>query len=248
MLLKEFNDVFKSLTTKQISANSYLPDKYTEGLLNDFKHHLNDYVENRITNFINDHLKNLKKVFRDAENSVPSNIKLNPKQTVEFIAKHDALDKFLHRLYSIERDDTLEICEKKLSIEGYFKPANENSEENELNISESNYSYTDQAAALKREFTTARQVLAIKYLFQFAGIKEIEYDNTELARFIRFLTSKELGNAKIQNTGIYKKIKNPYKDKESEKNEDLKYIRDYFQKLNLTKIVMMINEEINSIQ
>ncbi len=247
-LIKEFEDARMKMTMKEVELSFGFVDTYTERLLNEFKNHLNDYEENKITNFIVDHLENIKSDFKDSKLEIPSNIKLNATQTVEFIAKYDVFNKIIPKLYSIERNDTIEICEKKLSIEGYVKPANENSEEIELNIIESNYSYTDQAAALKREFTTARQVLAIKYLFQFAGIKEIEYDKTELAHFIRFLTSKELGNTKIQNTGIYKKVKNPYKDKDSEKNEDLKYIRVYFQKLNLTKIVMMINEEIDSNQ
>lgn len=93
-----------------------------------------------------------------------------------------------------------------------------------------------------KEFTTSRQVLAIHFLLKAFGNTNV--DKTEQARFIQFLTSKEAGNNKIQNTTIYKKVCSPFKLNDNEFKKDLKYIKPYFEKLGMAAIVDMIDKEL----
>jgi hypothetical protein len=87
-----------------------------------------------------------------------------------------------------------------------------------------------------KEFTTARQVLAIHYLLKYSNVKNV--DKTEIARFIQFLTDKNFDN-------IYKKLQNPFKLNNKSLKEDLRFIRDYFERLGVLEVVKMINNEIN---
>ena len=87
-----------------------------------------------------------------------------------------------------------------------------------------------------KENTLARQVLAIHYIFKCFQVKNV--DKTEIARFIKFLTDKNLGN-------IYKKLQNPFKVNEKSLKSDLRFIREYFEKLGITNVVKMINNELN---
>jgi hypothetical protein len=88
-----------------------------------------------------------------------------------------------------------------------------------------------------KDFTTARQVLAVHYLLKFANVKNV--DKTEIARFIQFLTGKNFDN-------IYKKLQSPFKLNDKSLREDLRFVRDYFERLGLFEIVKMINNEISS--
>lgn len=94
-----------------------------------------------------------------------------------------------------------------------------------------------------REFTTARQVLAIYHLLHFAQVRFENINKTDLARFTQFLTGKEAGNAKIENTTIYKRWKNIYSKSEENNIEDLRYIKTFFEKLGLFEIVKAIDNE-----
>jgi hypothetical protein len=87
-----------------------------------------------------------------------------------------------------------------------------------------------------KEFTTARQVLAIYYLLKYCKVKNI--DKTEIAWFIQFLTGKNFDN-------IYKKLQNPFKLNNKSLKEDLWFIRDYFERLGMQEVVKMVNNEIN---
>ena len=84
------------------------------------------------------------------------------------------------------------------------------------------------------EFTTARQVLAVHYLMKYCQVKDV--DKTVIARFIYFLTSKSYVN-------IYKLIRNPLKGTLPKNNEDLKFIRKYFEELEMEEVVKMITNE-----
>ena len=95
-----------------------------------------------------------------------------------------------------------------------------------------------------RDYTTARQVLAVHYIMEFLQVKNV--DATEKARFIQFLTGKETGAKAIQNTNIYKKIKSPLSTDEKTLLEDLQFVRIYFEKLGLTEIAKAITNEISS--
>jgi len=88
-----------------------------------------------------------------------------------------------------------------------------------------------------KDFTTARQVLTVHYLLKFANVKNV--DKTEIARFIQFLTGKNFDN-------IYKKLQSPFKLNDKSLREDLRFVRDYFERLGLFEIVKMINNEISS--
>ena len=87
------------------------------------------------------------------------------------------------------------------------------------------------------DFTTARQVLAIHYLLQYCHASQAS--SADVARFIEFLTGKNYKN-------IYKRVCNPLGSRDKELNEDLRFVRSFFEKLGLTEIVKMINNEINS--
>ncbi|MFN8284548.1 MAG: hypothetical protein U0U67_15100 [Chitinophagales bacterium] len=100
-----------------------------------------------------------------------------------------------------------------------------------------------------KQFTTARQVLAIHYLLN--EINDNIYNTTsktEIARFIQFLTGKEPSTELINNTTIYKKVKQVFSQNEITLENDLKFIRNYFEKLNLQNIVNQINKEISNKQ
>lgn len=98
----------------------------------------------------------------------------------------------------------------------------------------------------KKEFTTARQVLAIHYLLQELKVSSNTVDKTEIARFIQFLTGKETGVSKIKDTSIYKKVKSLLSKNDRQLELDLQFIRIYFEKLGLNDITDKINKEIRS--
>ena len=96
----------------------------------------------------------------------------------------------------------------------------------------------------ENEFTTARQVLAMHYLFDYCKIKNV--DNTVKARFIQFLTGKQLNAKKIQNTEIYKKVCSPFSQNDNSTSNDLQFIRKYFEDLGLSEIAKAITNEISN--
>jgi len=98
---------------------------------------------------------------------------------------------------------------------------------------------------LKSEFTTAQQVLAIWYLLEQLDVNA-NIDKTEVARFIQFITGKETGAAKINDTTIYKKLKTLLRGDKKQLNKDLRVIRPLFEKLGLKEIADQIDKEIAS--
>jgi len=99
----------------------------------------------------------------------------------------------------------------------------------------SNKENTDDPQARNKGFTTARQVLTVHYLLKYCQVKNI--DNTEKARFIHFLTGKNYDN-------IYKRVQSPLNGSDKYINEDLKYVRRYFEQLGMKEVVKMINNEL----
>ena len=95
-----------------------------------------------------------------------------------------------------------------------------------------------------KDFTTSRQVLAIKYLLDTVSDRMNNIDKTEIARFIQFLTGREADNSVIKNTPIYKKVSKPFSKKDKKLENDLQFIRPFFEKLGLESIVNQINIEI----
>jgi len=86
-----------------------------------------------------------------------------------------------------------------------------------------------------KEFTTKRQVLAIYFIFNELGVKNI--DKTVQARFIQFLTNKNQSN-------IYKILSNPFKglDESNTKiKDDLLYVKNLFDELGLSQLSKKID-------
>lgn len=94
------------------------------------------------------------------------------------------------------------------------------------------------------DITTARQVLALHYIFEYCQINNV--DNTAKARFIQFLTGKETGAKTIKNTTIYKRVRSPFSEDDKSLIADLQYIRKYFEDLGFSKIAEAITKEINT--
>ena len=64
-------------------------------------------------------------------------------------------------------------------------------------------------------------------------------DNTNIAKFIEFLTNKNSKN-------IYDSVRNPLASKDKNfRKKDLNYIKPYFENLGLNEITKMIDNEIN---
>lgn len=105
--------------------------------------------------------------------------------------------------------------------------------------------YIESTKESNKEFTTARQVLAIHYIMEYMGVYQ-NTDKTEIARFIQFLNGKETGVSKINNTTIYKKLKSPFSRDNKTLEADLQFIRIYFEKLGIQSIFDKINKEIGS--
>ncbi len=87
------------------------------------------------------------------------------------------------------------------------------------------------------DFTLARQVLAVHYLLEFCQVKGI--DHTKKAAFIEFLTEKNPKN-------IYEAVRSPLATKAGDfRRKDLKYIRVFFDNLEMRGIVQMIDNELD---
>ena len=98
-----------------------------------------------------------------------------------------------------------------------------------------------------KEFTTAQQVLAFHFVMKRFGILN-KVNKTEIAELIRFLTRKEIGVKKINNTTIYKRLKKPYPLNDKQLKSDLRFIRDYFKKRGFRAVANEIDEELRSIE
>jgi hypothetical protein len=98
---------------------------------------------------------------------------------------------------------------------------------------------TEEQPTNTREFTTARQVLALNFIFEQLQIRSNEIDRSAKAEFAQFLTGKSYKN-------IYDNFQNPYITKHKNfRFEDLQFIRVYFEKLGLSEIVKAINSQLD---
>ena len=94
-----------------------------------------------------------------------------------------------------------------------------------------------ETATRNSDHTTARQALAVLYLLDIAGIGN-GVRQKEIARFIEFLTGKSQEN-------IYKMVRYfPQRENRNDYFNDKLYVKDWFQKLNATHIVKLIDNEI----
>lgn len=105
----------------------------------------------------------------------------------------------------------------------------------------------DKGAANEQGTSTGLQVLAIHYLLKACGLESTEHI-TETAKLVQFLTGKEAGAKRIQDTNIYKKVRQPFKLKDKSVMQDLQTIRPLFVNLGLDKVVELIDHEIKTCQ
>ena len=129
----------------------------------------------------------------------------------------------------------LDILTRDIPLEGSKSSSDEMPEENIVMPEE------NPENPKNREFTTARQVLAVYYLLNEVDQKAVnQIDRTEKARFIEFLTGKNYKN-------IYKTLSDPFKGFNNKNNKrilnDLEYIKVYFTKLGLQSIVDKIDSD-----
>jgi hypothetical protein len=129
----------------------------------------------------------------------------------------------------------LDILTRDIPLEGSKSSSDEMPEENIIMPEE------NPENPKNREFTTARQVLAVYYLLNEVDQKAVnQIDRTEKARFIEFLTGKNYKN-------IYKTLSDPFKGFNNKNNKrilnDLEYIKVYFTKLGLQSIVDKIDSD-----
>ncbi len=164
----------------------------------------------------------------------------NELETLQYLANYFAIETVLNSSHSISisEEESIQNIEDRLRGKKPIEIVNK-----EEIIEEIDTLDDEQTKKFKKEFTTSRQIIAIHYLFQFANIKNC--DQTEKARFARFLIGKELGNTKIENTTIYKKVRSPFKITDSEMKKDLRYVKELFEKLNHREIVDAITKEID---
>lgn len=96
----------------------------------------------------------------------------------------------------------------------------------------------DATQPVNRDFTTARQVLAMHYIFEFLQVRGV--DQADKARFIEFLTGKNYKN-------IYDMVRKPLSTSTGNfRREDLQFIRPFFENLGLTEISKMIGNELDT--
>lgn len=98
----------------------------------------------------------------------------------------------------------------------------------------------------EKDFTMSQKVLAVHYLL--SAIENRIYlstDKTEIARFIQFLTGKEQGAKRINDTNIYDRVKTLLSGNEKSIKKDLMIIRPFFENMNLQTIVNQINKDID---
>lgn len=94
-------------------------------------------------------------------------------------------------------------------------------------------------------FTKARQLLAIYYLLKagFSIEHRITHPVSAFTRFAHLLTGTKITN--LQNSDIYKKYSQMPDYKSGERLiDDLKFIRPYFEELNIAKALELIDEQI----
>lgn len=97
----------------------------------------------------------------------------------------------------------------------------------------------------KEGYTLDQQVLFFHFLFKKLGVDRHNAYVTDIARIVQGLTSRQLSAKEIKNTDVYKRLANPLNSsKKGGFKDDLRFVRDLFEQLNLQDIVSEINKEI----
>jgi hypothetical protein len=226
ILIEDIKSEFELLTSKKSTDSNLHKDEYSEKLLREYTNRIIDYSDNKIANFINDCLNELKKEFKNKEHKVPANIKLNPKQTVEFIAKNYAYEKFIKHLYKIRREDEIDIIVKKISVDGFVESF-EAENDIEINTNESN------------NVLTGRQItIIITYMLKNLEVSKL-VDKSAISRFIVALCGKSYHN-------IYKYTLDPLRDSKNQiLLKDTRIARKELEKLGLQNIANQIIKDVD---
>lgn len=100
----------------------------------------------------------------------------------------------------------------------------------------------DETVGRNKDFTTARQVLALHYLLKQLGINMVDSPSS-IAKFIQFLTGREANANRIQDTTIYKKVVKPFSLNDKTLKRDLEFLVPYFKEIGLAAVVKDIEDE-----
>lgn len=147
--------------------------------------------------------------------------------------------RFFHTLYY----EIIRMIEL-LRLEGLeHAPIQEIDSEKQIDENESEDERNEGVEKRNQEATIARRVMAISHLLIAAGLKN-EIEQTEIARFAAFLMGSPEDN--IKNGNIYKKLRNPISVKSQKAEDDLKYVRERFKRLQLNEIAKKISAEIRA--
>lgn len=162
---------------------------------------------------------------------------LTNEQRYEFFKRiRDSLILSLTEHSKICKDPT--HCAESLGSEQAINSMNKRMSELEPLVNAQQFkSALDEAVQHPTDHTTARQVLAMKFLLEYA---KINVGNDRAGqRFMHFFTGKSQDN-------LYKLWRNPYnKDLFTAEVEDLRFIRNLFEDLGATEIVKAINNQID---
>lgn len=137
--------------------------------------------------------------------------------------------------YEHDTEDDLELPFWEM-VDGYYKRCKKALKKFEQ-LEQLEAEQNPLTATRNPDFTTARQVLAIHYLLQAAGMSYSDVDKSNVARLTEFLTEKNYRN-------IYDCVRSPLKTSDKSAEKDLKFIRPFFEKLGLTEVVKMIDKEL----
>ncbi len=117
--------------------------------------------------------------------------------------------------------------------------------------------FEPQKAIIKKskEYTTARQLLAIYYILQVLQIEEEYLNKTDMAKLVHLLAGEDLpANDNLDNSNIYQKVKNIFKANEKYAIQDLDFVLAIFKKLDtmesegISSIIRLIEKDRDSIK
>jgi len=99
----------------------------------------------------------------------------------------------------------------------------------------------------KSQFTVPRQLLAIRYLMKYAKIDTAITDTTKLIRLAQLITGRE-ENKEAGNTNLYRQWNSLFKKDSNRRIQDLVFVKEYFEALELGEVVRFIENEIEEIK
>lgn len=96
------------------------------------------------------------------------------------------------------------------------------------------------------KFTLHRQCLAMYYLLKYSNVKlKVGVNDTDVARFIQLVTGRGNDSTEIRNTSTYKVYRKIFNKEDKRNYQDLVFIKPYFEKLGLSEIVKMIDNDMD---